>query len=170
MDQTPDRGQVEALVAAAIVPEQFSEVVTHGGMHSLSYLLEKPVEYRDAPDMFCLDLYKYQCIDGIPPPTAPSYRIGPLIQTSRFNPARVRQSLPRGFGAMRIPGSRLRLQAPCVILVAEHSCNGFGVHAGHQQETGSASARQRTTEMQQLLGFCGRIRRIASSLPELFHA
>jgi hypothetical protein len=29
------------------------------GMRSLSYLLEKPVRYAvDAPDLFCLDLYK----------------------------------------------------------------------------------------------------------------
>jgi hypothetical protein len=34
-------------------------------MKSLSYLLEKPVDYRSAPDLSCLDLYKYFDIDSI---------------------------------------------------------------------------------------------------------
>jgi hypothetical protein len=34
-------------------------------MHSLSYLLEEPVEYKDAPDLFCLDLYKQFDIDRL---------------------------------------------------------------------------------------------------------
>jgi dienelactone hydrolase len=52
------RSQVEALAASALAPGTFHEVITHGGMRSLSYLLEAPIEYRDAPDLFCLDLYK----------------------------------------------------------------------------------------------------------------
>jgi dienelactone hydrolase len=59
LESTGMRSQVEALTAAALAPGSFHEVVTHGGMHSLSYLFEAPVEYPDAPDLFCLDLYKY---------------------------------------------------------------------------------------------------------------
>lgn len=59
------RSQVESLVAAAIEPGLFSDVVIHEGMHSLSYLLEKPIDYRKAPDLFCLDLYKYFDLDRL---------------------------------------------------------------------------------------------------------
>jgi hypothetical protein len=34
-------------------------------MTSLSYLLDTPVPYRNAPDLFCLDLYKYFDIDRL---------------------------------------------------------------------------------------------------------
>jgi dienelactone hydrolase len=59
------RSQVESLVAAAIDPNLFSEVVVHGGMPSFSYLLKKPVKYFKAPDLFCLDLYKYFDLDRL---------------------------------------------------------------------------------------------------------
>jgi hypothetical protein len=52
------RSQLVALVAAALEPSAFSEIVVRDGMKSLGYALEKPVEYLDAPDLFCLDLYK----------------------------------------------------------------------------------------------------------------
>lgn len=66
------RSQVESLVAAALDPGLFSEIVIHGGMRSLSYLLEKPVEYRQAPDLFCLDLYKYFDLDQLAALASPS--------------------------------------------------------------------------------------------------
>ena len=59
------RSQVEALTAAAINPRLFAKIAVRGGMRSLSYLLEKPVEYREAPDLFCLDLYKEFDIDQL---------------------------------------------------------------------------------------------------------
>jgi hypothetical protein len=65
LESTGMRSQVESLVAAAIDPNLFSEVVIQGGMHSLSYLFEKPVNYREAPDLFCLDLYKYFDLDRL---------------------------------------------------------------------------------------------------------
>jgi hypothetical protein len=34
-------------------------------MHSLSYLMEKPVAYDDAPDVFCLDLFRDFDIDHL---------------------------------------------------------------------------------------------------------
>jgi hypothetical protein len=58
MEGTGIRSQVEALVASAIAPHLFSEVAVQGGMHSLSYLLDKPVGYPEFADLFCLDLYK----------------------------------------------------------------------------------------------------------------
>jgi hypothetical protein len=59
------RSQVVALAAAALEPELFSEVYSNNFMISLSYLLDTPVSYRNAPDLFCLDLYKYFDIDRL---------------------------------------------------------------------------------------------------------
>lgn len=58
VEATGPRSQVQALVAAALEPALFSEVAAHRGMKSLSYVLEKPVSYEAAPDLFCLDLYR----------------------------------------------------------------------------------------------------------------
>jgi hypothetical protein len=59
------RSQVVALVAAAIEPALFSEIYSDNAMNSLSYLLDTPVPYRMAADLFCLDLYKYFDIDRL---------------------------------------------------------------------------------------------------------
>jgi dienelactone hydrolase len=59
------RSQVIALAAAALEPALYSEVVTHGGISSLEYLLATPVPYRNAPDLFCLDLYKFFDLDHL---------------------------------------------------------------------------------------------------------
>jgi dienelactone hydrolase len=58
IESTGIRSQVEALVAAALSRQLFSEVAVQGGMHSLKYLLDKPVSYQDFADLFCLDFYK----------------------------------------------------------------------------------------------------------------
>lgn len=65
LETTGIRNQVAALVAAALQPNLFSEVVIREGMPSLSYLLEKPVEYQEAADLFCLDLYKEFDLDRL---------------------------------------------------------------------------------------------------------
>lgn len=52
------RMQIVALVAAALEPGLFSQVLIHDGIPSLGYLLSKPVHYEDAADLFCLDFYK----------------------------------------------------------------------------------------------------------------
>ncbi len=57
------RSQVIAMVAAAIEPEAFSRLESRRGMKSFAYLLDKPVPLRSAPDLFCLDLYKYFDLD-----------------------------------------------------------------------------------------------------------
>jgi dienelactone hydrolase len=59
------RSSLIASVAAALEPGTFSAVASHPAMKSLSYLLDTPVDYRSAPDLFCLDLYKYFDIDSI---------------------------------------------------------------------------------------------------------
>ncbi len=58
------RTQTIGLIAAALEPGLFS-VVVHNGMPSLAYLVEKPVEYGEAPDLFCLDLFKYFDLDRV---------------------------------------------------------------------------------------------------------
>jgi hypothetical protein len=52
------RNQVVALVAADLAPGLFSELAIRGGMPSFRYLLDTPVKFESAPDLFCLDLYK----------------------------------------------------------------------------------------------------------------
>ena len=65
------RSAVIAAVAAAIDPAAFSSVTSHHGMKSLSYLLDTPVAFRSAPDLFCLDLYRDFDIDSIAAIAAP---------------------------------------------------------------------------------------------------
>ena len=66
------RSQVVAQVAAALEPELFSEVRVHEGMQSLSYLLDAPVRFQDAPELFCLDLYKEIDLDQFADLAAPT--------------------------------------------------------------------------------------------------
>ena len=65
VETTGIRNQVAALIAAALEPELFSEVLIRDGMASLAYLLEKPVEFNQAADLFCLDLYKEFDLDRL---------------------------------------------------------------------------------------------------------
>lgn len=57
-ETTGIRTQVISLIAAALEPHLFSQVKNQQGMRSLGYLLDKPVAYESAPDLFCLDLFK----------------------------------------------------------------------------------------------------------------
>jgi hypothetical protein len=66
------RSAVIAAVAAAVDPGTFSVITTNHAMRSLSYLLDTPVAFRSAPDLFCLDLYKYFDIDSIAAIAAPT--------------------------------------------------------------------------------------------------
>ena len=59
------RNQVVALVAADLAPGLFSEIAIRGGMPSFRYLLDTPVKFESAPDLFCLDLYKQFDIDRL---------------------------------------------------------------------------------------------------------
>lgn len=59
------RSQVVALIASAVESNLFNDLSTRGGMRTLSFLLDKPVAYEDAPDLFCLDLHKNFDIDTL---------------------------------------------------------------------------------------------------------
>jgi hypothetical protein len=59
------RTQTTALIAAALEPGLFSSITVRDGQRSLSYLLDKPVEYAAAPDLFCLDLFRYFDLDRL---------------------------------------------------------------------------------------------------------
>jgi dienelactone hydrolase len=65
VNSTGKRYQVIALIAAAIEPDLFRGVTVQDGMRSLQSLLDKPVRFQDAPDLFCLDLYKQFDIDRL---------------------------------------------------------------------------------------------------------
>jgi len=66
------RNQVVALVAAALEPALFSELIIRHGMPSLRYLVDKPVKYQDAADLFCLDLFKFTDLDRLAALAAPA--------------------------------------------------------------------------------------------------
>jgi len=72
VESTGMRNQVVALIAAALEPSLFSEVVVRHGIPSLRYLFDKPVKYQDAPDLFCLDLYKFTDVHRLAALAAPS--------------------------------------------------------------------------------------------------
>lgn len=66
------RTETIALVAAALQPDIFSNVVVHEGMASLDYVLQVPVTFQNAPELFCLDLYKEFDIDHLSEMAAPA--------------------------------------------------------------------------------------------------
>lgn len=66
------RSQVVALAAAALEPNLFSTAVEHDGMPSLRYLLDTPVEFQAAPELFCLDLYRNFDLDRLAEIAAPT--------------------------------------------------------------------------------------------------
>jgi hypothetical protein len=66
------RNQVASLVASALEPDLFSAVEIHAGMRSLRYLFDNPVTYGDAPDLFCLDLYRDFDLDQLTALSAPT--------------------------------------------------------------------------------------------------
>jgi hypothetical protein len=71
LESSGRRNQVVALVAAAIDPSLFSEIVIRQGMTSLRQLLDQPVKFQEAPDLFCLDLYKFTDVDRLAALAAP---------------------------------------------------------------------------------------------------
>src|SRR5579863_1167327 len=66
------RNQVVALIAAALEPNLFSEVVVRHGMTSLRRLVDKPIKYEEAAELFCLDLYKFTDLDRLAALDAPT--------------------------------------------------------------------------------------------------
>jgi hypothetical protein len=59
IEATGIRNTTAALAAAALAPNLFADVVTKEALNSFQDVLDKPVEYRHAPELFCLDLYRY---------------------------------------------------------------------------------------------------------------
>lgn len=59
------RTQMIALVAAALEPGIFSQLVSENSIQSLAFLLDKPVPFRSAAELFCLDLYKKFDVDSL---------------------------------------------------------------------------------------------------------
>jgi dienelactone hydrolase len=65
LESTGPRSQITALTAAALDPALFADVRIRDGMPSLGRLLDAPVTYEAAPDLFCLDLYKEFDVDRL---------------------------------------------------------------------------------------------------------
>jgi hypothetical protein len=81
------RNQAVALVAAALEPELFSELVVSEGIRSFRYVLEKPVTFDQAPELFCLDLYKDFDIDTLETLAAPvTARASHYLELTGSNP------------------------------------------------------------------------------------
>lgn len=80
LNSTGIRNQVVALVAADIEPRLFSEIAIRDGMPSLKFLLDKPVKFEAAPDLFCLDLLKEFDLDQMASLAAPSKVTSQLVQ------------------------------------------------------------------------------------------
>ena len=72
LEITGMRGQVAGLIAAALEPSLFTKVVVHEGISSLGFLLDRPVSFGDAPELFCLDLYKKFDLDRLALIAAPA--------------------------------------------------------------------------------------------------
>jgi len=66
------RSEMVGLAAAALEPTLFSEQVSRQAMSSLGFLLDSPVSFRAAPELFCLDLYKDFDIDRLIALAAPT--------------------------------------------------------------------------------------------------
>lgn len=59
IEVTGMRTQAVAMVATALDPSLFSQIVVRKGLKSWSEVFERPIRYQDDPELFCLDLYKY---------------------------------------------------------------------------------------------------------------
>jgi hypothetical protein len=66
------RTEAIALVAAALRPDVFSGAVVREAMASLDYVLQVPVTFQNAPELFCLDLYKEFDMDRLAAMAAPA--------------------------------------------------------------------------------------------------
>ena len=72
LETTGIRAQAVALSTAALNPGIASEIVVRGGMASFGHLLDAPVEYAAAPELFCLDLYRTTDLDRLAALAAPA--------------------------------------------------------------------------------------------------
>jgi hypothetical protein len=65
VESTGYRSQVLTLVAAGLEPALFANISIHKGLQSFQYLLDTPVTYTEAPDLFCFGLYREFDIDSL---------------------------------------------------------------------------------------------------------
>jgi dienelactone hydrolase len=72
LESTGFRCQTVALATAALNPGLFSEIVIRNGVQSLKHLLDEPIEYQAAPDLFGLDFYKRFDLDSLAAMAAPT--------------------------------------------------------------------------------------------------
>ncbi len=72
LETSGNRTQILGLVAAALEPENFREIVSTQGMRSFAFLFDAPVPWRRAPELFCLDLYKEFDVDRLTAMAAPA--------------------------------------------------------------------------------------------------
>jgi hypothetical protein len=63
---------VIALTAAALQPGIFARIEGRNSMDSLDSLFKEGVPFRSAPELFCLDLYKYFDLDRLSLMAAPT--------------------------------------------------------------------------------------------------
>ncbi|HEU5335281.1 MAG TPA: acetylxylan esterase [Terriglobales bacterium] len=66
------RSQAIALVAAALEPGTFASIQNRNAIDSLGKLFRQGVPFRSAPELFCLDLYKYFDLDRLALMSAPT--------------------------------------------------------------------------------------------------
>ena len=66
------RNRVIALTAAALSPQIFAGIESHGSIAILDDLLKRGLPYRSAPELFCLDFYKYFDLDRLALIAAPT--------------------------------------------------------------------------------------------------
>jgi hypothetical protein len=71
LDSTGIRNQVAALIAADLEPGLFSQVNVHEGMLTMKYLLDAPIKFEAAPDLFCLDPLREFDVDELATLAAP---------------------------------------------------------------------------------------------------
>jgi hypothetical protein len=84
LESTGMRNQVVGEIAAALEPKLFSEVVITEGIGTLGYLLEAPVPFQKAPELFCLDLYKEFDLDRFAAMAAPNrVRVENLVEVPK---------------------------------------------------------------------------------------
>jgi hypothetical protein len=72
IESTGMRSEMAALSAAALKPGFFTELLLADAIPSLRRLLDAPVEYRQAPDLFCLDLLRSFDVPALAKMSAPT--------------------------------------------------------------------------------------------------
>ena len=72
LESTGMRSEMVALAAAALKPKLFSELIVSDAIPSLRRLLDAPVDYQQAPDLFCLDLLRSFDVPALAKMSAPT--------------------------------------------------------------------------------------------------